>query len=132
MKLYRAMMKGDDGLPVVGRSSRRLGVRTSADVLPNVEPDVTAIDPDDIMNPASGGISTAPNDVMNLPPLRLPVHLGGRGRDPVWYIDASDLGPDLTARQDSPTHAMIEPSRSMTLAEYEAAITETRAKWSQV
>ena len=116
MKLYRAMTQDTDGLPVLGRSARALGVRTPNEVAAGVNPDVTATAPDEIIQPGTGGMSTAPNDPRNLPPLRLPRVLGGRGKDPVWEIDTADLGPDLQYRQDHPKHVLIEPARPMTPA----------------
>jgi hypothetical protein len=126
MKLYRAMTAAADGLPQVGRSARSLGIRTSNE---SSNPDVTATDPAEIIQPGTGGMSEAPNDPANLPPLRRPPALGGKGKDPVWEIDTADLGPDLQSRQDTATHVLIEPARPMTLAEFEAALAATRAKW---
>src|SRR5262249_47423529 len=110
------MTPATDGLPLVGRSARALGVRTPNE---STNPDVTATDAADIIQPGTGGMSVAPNDPANLPRLRRPPVLGGTGKDPVWEIDTDDLGPDLQFRQDSTTHGLIEPARPMTLAEYE-------------
>ena len=126
MKLYRAMTPAPDGLPQVGRSARSLGVRTSN---VSTNPDVTATDPAEIIQPGTGGMSVAPNDAAILPTLRRTPVLGGKGKDPVWEIDTDDLGPDLQFRQDSRTHGLIEPVRPMTLDEYEQALAATRAKW---
>jgi hypothetical protein len=126
VKLYRAMTPAADGLPQVSRSARSLGVRTPDE---SNRPDVTATDPADIIQPGTGGMSTAANDPANLPPLRRPTALGGTGKDPVWELDTDDLGPDLQARQDGKTHVLIEPARAMTLDEFEQALTATRAKW---
>ena len=74
-------------------------------------------------------MSAAPDAPENLPPLRRPPALGGKGKDPVREIDGDDLGPELQFRQDSRTHALIEPARPVTLAEYEQALMATWAKW---
>lgn len=122
------MIADTDGLPLVKRSARGLGVRTPLEAGSN-EPDVTVSVPEDTVQPKQGGMSTAPNDPKNLPPFRRPTTLGGRSKDPVWEIDSEYLGPNLQLRQDSPTHAIIEPARPMTLAEYEAALAATRDRW---
>jgi hypothetical protein len=128
-KLYRSMKEDADGLPVVARSARALGVRTPADVPRGVQPDVTAVDSSDIIQHGSGGVSTAPDDPRNLIYLRRPRVLGGKSDDPAWEIDTAHIGPDLVARQDKPGHVLIEPVRAMTLAEYEAALAATRPYW---
>ncbi len=125
MKLYRAMTPDDDGLPRLGRSARALGVRTPNE---SRKPDVTGTDAADIIQPGKG-MSVAPNDPANLPLFRLPSSLGGTGKDPVWEIDSTDLGPDLQAQQDGRTHVLIGPARPMTLAEFETALAATRAQW---
>ncbi|MCE9567347.1 MAG: hypothetical protein K8U57_35550 [Planctomycetes bacterium] len=128
MKIYRSMTPDVDGMPVVGRSARALGIRTPIEA-GSGDPDVTAIASDEIIQPGMGGMSVAPDDPANLPPFRRPAVLGGRGKDPVLVIDTSDLGPDLQFRQDSAKHGLIEPARPMTLTEFELALASTRAKW---
>ena len=128
MKLYRSMTPASDGSPVVARSARALGIRTPHEAA-NSQPDVTAIDPDEIIQPVTGGMSVAPNDPANLPRFRRPPVLGGQGKDPVWEIDTADLGDELQFKQDSPTHGLIEPAGPMTLKEFEQALAATRAKW---
>ena len=120
------MTPAADGLPQVGRSARSLGIRTPTET---TDPDVTASAPGDIIQPGTGGMSVAPDDPVNLPPFRRPPALGGRGKDPVWELDTTDLGPDLQYRQDSATHGLIEPTRPMTLTEFEQLLEATRAKW---
>jgi hypothetical protein len=128
-KLYRSMTAAEDGLPVIGRSARSLGVRTSENLPPGGRSDVTGVDPADIIQPGTGGLSTAPGDPELLPYLRRPRVLGGKSVDPAWEIDEADLGPDLSARRDAPGHILIEPVRPMTLAEFEAALIATRTNW---
>jgi hypothetical protein len=118
-----------DGLPMVGRSARKLGVRT-LDWLPHN--DVRAVLPDDLVNPGEG-MSAAPLDPANLPKNRRPSQVnGGIGKDPVWEFDSNDLGPTLEYVQDQPAHGVVGPSVPMTLAELELALAATRSQWVRV
>jgi hypothetical protein len=126
MKLYRAMRVEADGLPAVGPTARTLGVR-GLEAYPYE--DIPALHDTDIVSPLVGGMSVAPGDPIHLPPLRLPVSMGGRGKDPVWQLDTNDLGPDLTFRQDKPVHGQIEPAGPMTRADFQSALESTRGKW---
>lgn len=129
MKLYRAMKPSEDGLPEVGRSARKLGVRTPREA---ANPDVPAKADDEIIRPGTGGMSVAPDEPANLPPMRRPTELGGTGKDPVWEIDTADLSLDLQFRQDKLTHGLIEPASEMPLSEFETALAATRTKWRRV
>ena len=66
-----------------------------------------------------------------LPEHRRPVEFGGFGKDPVWGIEESDLGPDLSYRPDPDRdgHGFIEPARPMPLKEYQEAIERTLPLW---
>jgi hypothetical protein len=125
MRLYRSMKEDADGLPMVGRSPRMLGVRTGSDPTP----DVTASAPSDPVVPGQGGMSVAPGDPMHLQPFRRPPSLGGIGKDPVWWIDTDDLEPELGFRQDRPTHGLVEPRHTMPLQDFEGALAKTRSRW---
>jgi hypothetical protein len=116
VKLFRAMIADSDGQPLVGRSARKLGIRTPRETN---DPNVTAIADNELIQPGTGGLLTAPDEPANLPPFRRPPKFGGRGKDPVWQIDTNDLGPDLLHRLDGATHALVEPIRPMQLKEYE-------------
>jgi hypothetical protein len=120
------MMEATDGLPEVEPSGRMLGVRPGN----APTPDVRAINPQDILQPGDGGMSVSPNDPMGLRKHRRPASLGGTGRDPVWFIETDDLGPDLQFRQDSQTHGVIEASRALSFQEYQDALAATRGLWS--
>jgi hypothetical protein len=65
---------------------------------------------------------------MNLTP-QASFSLGGTGRDPVWYIEMVDLGPDLNFRQDRPTHGLIESKRPLSLQEFQNALAGTCPNW---
>jgi hypothetical protein len=117
-------MTDDAGLPKVGRSARTLGVRLDKDISPDEHGNV---------RPQTGGLSVAPDDPRRLHPVRRPPTLGGRGRDPVWALDATRLPAMLEYRADVPErHGLIEPARRMLLADYETALAGTRPLWMQV
>jgi hypothetical protein len=128
--LYRAMTPDpSDGLPLVGPSARKLGVR-GLEVAPN--DDIPALAPSDTVHPGHKGMSVAPDSPSNLPERRRPSSIaGGLGKDPAWVIDELDLGPDLRyyADANSDRHGIIGPARPMTRAEYEAALAATRPAW---
>ncbi|MCC7071013.1 MAG: hypothetical protein IT383_06815 [Deltaproteobacteria bacterium] len=115
-------MKALRGHPEIGPSARMLGVRGGIDI--PVERG--------LVRPGTGGMSVAPETPINLPRHRRPPGLGGSGKDPVWCIGQSCLGPSLRFRRDSPTHGVVEPSRVMTIGEYEAALAETLGGWGLV
>jgi hypothetical protein len=87
------------------------------------------VQPSDIVQPGQGGLSVAPDDPLQLQRHRRPASLGGTGRDPVWYIEIDELGPDLGFRQDRPGHGLIEPIRPLTLQEFQDALAGTRYRW---
>jgi hypothetical protein len=123
--VYRAMREDPAGGPMIGPTARTLGVRPSAPPggdIPVISRQV---------QPNTGGMSVAPDDPMNLPPIRRPKSLGGSGKDPVWYIDMDLLGADLAFIQDKPTHGVIGPSRAMRLDDFEKALAATRASWKK-
>lgn len=115
------MKAAADGLPEVGPSARTLGVRPGVDIAPTA--------PGGIVGPGDGGMSVAPDDPLGLARPRRPPAFGGTGKDPVWYIDVDDLGPGLTVRPDSPTHALVEPDRPMTADDLQALLAATRDRW---
>lgn len=77
VNLYRGMTTGKDGLPALGSSARTLGARADIDII---------VDEGGLVQPGMGGISVAPNDIMNLPAFRRPSEFAGTGKDPVWQI----------------------------------------------
>jgi hypothetical protein len=100
-----------------------LGVRPGIDIL---------VDPDGTVTGGAGGISVAPDSPASLPGHRRPPEHGGTGKDPVWEIRSVDLEEDLAYREDPlrpGVHGFIEPSRRMTVGEYERALLATRAAW---
>lgn len=82
--IFRDMVEADDGLPELGRSGVRLGVRVKGESrFFDVAPD------DDGFIEAGRGMSSAPDDPMNLPERHRPAELGGTGDHPVWAFDTS-------------------------------------------
>lgn len=124
--LFRAMTPGDDGLPRLGASARTLGARPVID---------TPGDGTDVVEPGTGGMSATADDPMLLPIHRRPAAFHGTGPDPVYAIEAADLGADLTWRTDpdGPSgHGFLEPVRRMPFTEYQHALWATRPSWHRV
>jgi hypothetical protein len=116
------MREDPTGGPIIGPSARTLGVRPNVDIL------VIAGQ----VRPKTGGLSVAPDRPENLHPLRRPRALGGSGKDPVWYIAVASLGNDLVFRQDSGTHGLIEPARTMLIDELQKALAATKLNWKKL
>ena len=74
------------------------------------------------------GMSTAPT-IKDLPDFRKSKEYGGTGKDPVWMMDTDDLGDDLTFVLDKPGHITIYPSRSMSVQDFQEALSKTQDKW---
>ena len=125
-ELFRGMKEDAKGLPEVGQTSRRLGVRPGIDV--------PATLPADPVLSGQGGMSVSPDDPMSLPYFRRPPDLGGTSRDPVWRLAETDLGRDLLYRADPARagHGFVEPSRLMTLGEYQQALAQTQSAWRRI
>src|SRR5688572_13326926 len=114
--LFRSMKEANDGLPEAGRTARTLGIRPGHDV--------PAAQPQDLVLPGKDGMSVSPDDASHIPYFRLPIQLGGTGRDPVWSITEDDLQPLLQFVPDPRApgrHGFIQPAQPMTLVEYEQA-----------
>ncbi len=124
-RLYRAMKESAEGLVEVEDSARALGVRPGVDV--------PARNADEIVRPGEGGLSVSPDDPLNLPAFRRPPDFQGVGKDELWTLTASELGPDLAYRPDpaSARHGFIEPPRPMTLAEFRQALARTQKRWQR-
>jgi len=125
-RLFRAMRKGDGGLPPCGSAANQLGVRPGMHI-PNT--------PAELVHPGTGGMSVTPDDPARLPPHVRPRWLGGQGKLPVFQLDFAALAPPLGVRLDPKhpeRHAFVEPVSMMTVNEYQAALCSTRALWSEV
>jgi hypothetical protein len=145
-KLYYRGMAEQNGKPRIGRSARLLGIR------PNVDIDIEQVpsgwvNEQGYLKPASErkttenlaavaikntkGMSVSLS-IEGLPAFRKPPAFGGTGRDPLWWIDDSEITGDLEAVQDSPTHVSILPRVTMLLEKYEAALARTQNDWERV
>jgi hypothetical protein len=134
-RLFRSMI-AEDGKPKVGAEAKMLGVR----VAPHPHPDIP-VDPTGIVNPNSGGMSVAP-EWRKLPWHLIPKRLHPRGRAhsdvKCWRLGDGEfkdgaVNPDLFFRLDPAApekHGVVEPARTMTIAEYQAALAATRNDWA--
>ena len=125
MRLFRGMIEAADGLPYVGPSARMLGVRPGN----TPTPDVPVVHANDVLAPGQGGMSVAPDDPMHLSRHRRLASLGGLGRDPVWVLEADDLGPLLQFRREHAAHGVIDPKTTMPFQDYVKALAALRARW---
>lgn len=113
------MKTGSDGLPVAEPTARGLGARPGIDI---------PVGTDGKVHPNTGGISVAPESARNLPPHRRPENLGGTGKDCACLLNTANLPKSLKYVQDSAKHGTIQPSTSMSLSDYQAALSSTREK----
>jgi hypothetical protein len=119
-RLYRSMKAASDGHPEPGRTARTLGVRPGIDIPVGV---------DGLVIGGEGGVSVGPDSPRNLPTHRRPPEYGGTGKDPIWELDAADLGDELMYREDPlmpGVHGFVEPVLPTTFDAYESAVLETR------
>ena len=123
LTLYRGMKESTDGKPECGSTGRTLGVRVPGDIKPDAEGRV---------HPGEGGMSCAPDEPMRLLPHRRPRALLGTSPDSVFALPVPELGEPLSARQDSPTHVVVEPAASTELPFYIAALHATRPRWTKI
>lgn len=146
-KLYFRGMAAKNGKLKLGRSARCLGIRPGIDIdvesipracldeqgylTPEVEQDSAAGERVDVAIRNHKGMSTSLS-IEGLPEFRRPPEFGGKGRDPLWQVDDSEICGDLEAVQDSDTHVSIMPSTTMALDRYEAALANTQDSWKQV
>ncbi|HVL12718.1 MAG TPA: hypothetical protein VM529_09140 [Gemmata sp.] len=107
-----------DGKPLVGIRFAMLGVRPRN---PTTTFDVDAVAGTDLVLPGEG-LSTSPD-----PNSRQP-----RRGESVFEIETDELSPDLAPNPDKPGHVLLEPSRSMTLDDFQQALADTRDLWQQV
>ena len=102
--IFRGMQE-ENGMPLLGDSPKRLGVRVPPNPNPDIRPDASG----DVHPPTSldaRGLFCAPR-VQDLPAHRRPVALLGtqtQATFKVWKIAEEHLGPDLVAFRDSSHH----------------------------
>ena len=128
---FRSMTPAPDGLPILGRSARSLGVRVPDDVHPDTAGFVST---------GTGGMSVSPASMWNLPHHRRPRGAGrgstGPASDFIFSTETSVLAvQSLTVRLDPERpgkHAYVEPSERVLLAAYEQSLAATRSGWKLV
>ena len=89
---------------------------------------------DGMVQPGTGGMSVTPDDARNLPRHRRPVELGGAGKDPVFAIEAADLGERLLFRPDPDNpneHGFVEPAAEVGVEPYQNALCDTGPRWTR-
>jgi hypothetical protein len=132
--IYRAMIADKDGMPKLGLAALKLGVRMGIDIVPDQTGIVyrPAFRPDE-----PNGLSCSPT-IQDLPMFLLPVVWGGTNtKTAVWRIEASDLGTELVAQEDTPLqrkgrHISIGPSGPMLFDNYLCAVQGTRSMWKKM
>lgn len=120
------MKRDSDGMPLCGATANELGVRPGVDIKE---------DPEGLVHPKTGGLSTTPDDPGLLPPHVRPASYGGKGKLPVFVLEVAALDPQLSTRRDpkSPRrHAFIEPAATMALTALQAFFCSGRADWEVV
>ena len=131
VKLYRDMEEHDDNLPVIGYSSKRLGVRIVG--LTVKEGEVFDIVPDSegYVHPESEGLSVTPPSIKtNIKPFLLKRIL--KKKTVLWEIDKTSLSLyDLKYRVDpnDETHGFIEPINKMAANNFISLVLQTRPHW---
>ena len=140
------MRRDADGLPKVGSTGSSLGARpgyAEGEIDPEdrirpgdyIRPDIP-VSAEGLVQPGTGGMSTAMPPIDNLPPHRRPPKHGGDDRKcEVYELETGDLPDDLRERIDPrgpERHIFIEPAREMSFEAYQQALHSTRALWRPV
>jgi hypothetical protein len=148
MRVLRGMLPDRDGLPRVGNTGSKLGVRpgyAEDEIHPedrirpedSIRPDIQ-ITTDGMVYPGTGGMSATIPPVANMPPHRRPPKHGGdesARRYEVYELETDDLPADLRLRLDPrgpERHAYIEPAREVGFEAYQQALHSTRTLWRVV
>ena len=131
--LYRAMEE-ENGMPRLGTTALRLGVRKGIDIRPD---HAGMVDRPSFQPGQPNGLSCSPS-IQDLPWFALPIEWGGpNAKAVVWMIEVADLGPDLIAQDDTPPqrkgrYVSVGPAGPMTFDAYFQAVQGTRLKWKKV
>jgi hypothetical protein len=120
--MLRAMKAGQDGLPIVERSARGLGVRVPQDV---------QLDGEDVI--PGKGMSVTIGAIADLPPHRIPAAHGGDSKDPVYEM-TEFLPATLALFQTPPTpsHWEVGPRERSRLEDFELVLASTRPAWRRI
>jgi hypothetical protein len=131
-KIFRSMLE-DGGKPKVGPEGKMLGVRVATDI---------SADPGGNVHPNAGGMSVAP-EWRKLPWLLIPKRLDPRGRGAgglvCWRLGEGEfveekINDDLQLRLDPgqlEKHGLVEPTRAISLTDYQSALAATRNEWGR-
>lgn len=135
-RVVRPMLSESDGLPVVGRRSKCLGIREPPDRFADVDVDATGYV---LVN--RKGLSVV-DDWRRLPGHLIPEHLddgfnGACGKHMRIFVHGDhgfDEGPVSTTLQllhklGSTTAGVVAPIVSLTLSEFQADLAATRDEW---
>ena len=126
VRIFRAMLKGQSGLPSCGSAANQLGVSPGTDI---------PVDPAKKVHPRTGGMSVTPDEMSRLPPHVRPRRLpGGHGKLPVFELATSTLSEPLVIQRDPKNafrHAFVEPTASMLLQELQAMLCATGSDWKE-
>jgi len=121
--LFRVLKVGADGKPVVGTRRNMLGVRPTDPN--NTDPkrlfDVNAVNDTDTVAPGRG-LSTS----------IIPTPQRVQPGEALFVVETTDLPAELGSNPDRPPHCLLEPTRPLTLAEYQQVLASTRDLWQRV
>lgn len=132
-KIYRGMKQEQDK-PALGPTAQTLGARVPEDIAPDAA---------GMVHPGTGGMSVAPS-LADLPSFRVPARLhklypkaSGKSDLFVWSMGVGEfaeepIGDQLCLRFDPANgkHGFIEPVGSMSLNDYQNALTATQDQWA--
>ena len=135
MLLYRDMVKGDDGYPELGYTTKLLGVRIQGQTVDHDCPhfDITS-DAYGVVHPETGGLSVTPPEIedtissMSAKRIR-------KTKTVLWCIDDSELGSHslyFRADPNNPCHGFIEPLEPMDGSDYNQGVQSTQKLWREV
>jgi len=128
--VYRGMKVDNDGLPHVGRSAKKLGVRVD----PAAERSDILADEQGYVTPGTGGMSVN-TDIKEIPSHRRKVEQGGIPPRPTFAVFRCDSGVFAGRLQLTWTYAshhVVEPSAYSLLQDYETNLAMTRPHWTIV
>jgi len=78
-------------------------------------------------------MSVTVDDPTLMPPARRPKWLGhGLSEDPLFRLETTGLGKDLTVRIDRGAHGLVEPAAPRPLEQFEGLLAATRERWRRI
>ena len=137
---FRSMIVDDNGAPMPGTGAAKDGSKLAPRIMVDVTPDENGMVIPNFQKPQGLSVN---QDVTYIPKNLLPIEWGGTktGRA-VFVLEVDvDIPPGavqnplpggLVIVQDSPTHAVISPSKQMHFQEYINLVISTMNLWKQV